>query len=268
MPLCTTTKPFPSSELWGCELRSQGTPWVAQRVCAMPTWVSTGSLYSPPLKSVCAAKRIKSISNCAKWVARVQVASCNRRVSYVLEWHPPAPWPCPYALPSQCPCCLGSQWQRLWSHSLGIRDASVPSPVGQAPPGATWVSNSSDMRKFLKESRQIRNEIDFFGARQRSVFCQTILPNRPRNVNKEKTNMQPVETNNFARVESNETRPKNPTSCEEICIWADKPVWGWAQAGQTAPLERYSQSSRRRLVGVQSGSYFWKGRQRNLNIYI
>src|SRR5690606_39721862 len=26
----------PSAETWGCALRSEGTPWVAQRVCPMP----------------------------------------------------------------------------------------------------------------------------------------------------------------------------------------------------------------------------------------
>jgi hypothetical protein len=34
MPLCTTDTP---PEVCGCAFFSEGTPWVAQRVCAMPT---------------------------------------------------------------------------------------------------------------------------------------------------------------------------------------------------------------------------------------
>lgn len=41
IPLCTTTKPLSGSERWGWLLTSLGTPWVAQRVCAIPQWMST-----------------------------------------------------------------------------------------------------------------------------------------------------------------------------------------------------------------------------------
>ena len=40
MPLWTIA--MPSREMCGCALRSEGTPCVAQRVCAMPRWPSTG----------------------------------------------------------------------------------------------------------------------------------------------------------------------------------------------------------------------------------
>lgn len=39
--MCTTTKACSLSDLWGCEFTSDGTPWVAQRVCAIPTWLYT-----------------------------------------------------------------------------------------------------------------------------------------------------------------------------------------------------------------------------------
>src|SRR4051794_31728837 len=40
IPLCTTRNSFLGSDLWGWQLRSEGGPWVAQRVWAMPecTW--------------------------------------------------------------------------------------------------------------------------------------------------------------------------------------------------------------------------------------
>ena len=41
MPLWTMARP--SCEMCGCALRSEGTPCVAQRVCAMPTWPCVGS---------------------------------------------------------------------------------------------------------------------------------------------------------------------------------------------------------------------------------
>uniref|UniRef100_A0A182JFW3 Uncharacterized protein n=1 Tax=Anopheles atroparvus TaxID=41427 RepID=A0A182JFW3_ANOAO len=58
MPLCTTTNAFESSERCGCELSSLGAPCVAQRVCAMPTCDSHGSLKS----IVLAASRMASSS--------------------------------------------------------------------------------------------------------------------------------------------------------------------------------------------------------------
>ena len=41
IPLWTTTNSFVSSDLWGWLLRSLGTPWVAHRVCAIPTCKSS-----------------------------------------------------------------------------------------------------------------------------------------------------------------------------------------------------------------------------------
>jgi len=38
LPLWTTTKACSSSERWGWAFTSDGTPWVAHRVWAMPTW--------------------------------------------------------------------------------------------------------------------------------------------------------------------------------------------------------------------------------------
>src|SRR5690554_3314346 len=41
IPLCTTTI-FPEALLWGWELISDGAPWVAQRVCPIPSEPFTG----------------------------------------------------------------------------------------------------------------------------------------------------------------------------------------------------------------------------------
>jgi hypothetical protein len=46
VPLCTTTNSWLGEETWGWELRAQGGPWVAQRVCAMPACALTWALGS------------------------------------------------------------------------------------------------------------------------------------------------------------------------------------------------------------------------------
>src|SRR3989304_4446847 len=41
MPLWTTTR-FPPQSVWGCAFSSEGRPWVAQRVCPIPSEPATG----------------------------------------------------------------------------------------------------------------------------------------------------------------------------------------------------------------------------------
>lgn len=53
LPLWTTTKLCSKSDRWGCEFTSDGTPWVAQRVWAIPTWLSVLDSKSTSVPAKC-----------------------------------------------------------------------------------------------------------------------------------------------------------------------------------------------------------------------
>ena len=79
MPLCTIA--MPSREMCGCALRSEGTPCVAQRVCAMPRWPSTGV----SLIASCSILTLPTVRRRRSCAAAVQHGDAGRVVAAVLE---------------------------------------------------------------------------------------------------------------------------------------------------------------------------------------
>lgn len=188
MPLWTTTNELSASDRCGCELISLGTPCVAQRVCAMPTWLyNSVSGVALPVSQATMEMRENVINVFLFFYFQITVGEIeNYKIKWKIacnsyrRWLLPVRFElCPYVSPIQY---RGHRLNRLLNRlnrNHGTPNVSDHSPNSPTLLCVFLVSSSSNRRKFLwiEESEWVWIHFIYFAWKISQKNAQFHYPN-------------------------------------------------------------------------------------------